>query len=125
MDTNAHRDPRVYLAVERTFLAWVRTGLALMGFGFVVARFGLFMREVRVLGAIPSLPEYGISTQFGVGLVLIGVVVQLVSVFRYKRLLDRTGRGEALTGPSWFAAGVAIALAIIGAVVAVRLMTVG
>jgi len=40
------RDPRVYLAAERTFLAWIRTGLALMGFGFVVARFGLFLREL-------------------------------------------------------------------------------
>jgi len=25
------RDPRVYLAIERTFLAWTRTALALMG----------------------------------------------------------------------------------------------
>ncbi|HET6326866.1 MAG TPA: DUF202 domain-containing protein [Planctomycetaceae bacterium] len=39
-------DPRVYFAAERTLLAWVRTGLAMMGFGFVVARFGLFLREL-------------------------------------------------------------------------------
>src|ERR1035441_183963 len=43
----AAEDPRVYLAAERTFLAWIRTGLALMGFGFVVARFGLFLREIE------------------------------------------------------------------------------
>ena len=30
---------------ERTFLAWIRTGLALMGLGFVLARFGIFLRE--------------------------------------------------------------------------------
>ncbi|HET9088065.1 MAG TPA: DUF202 domain-containing protein, partial [Acidobacteriaceae bacterium] len=42
------RDPRVYFAAERTFLAWIRTGLALMGFGFVVARFGLFLRELSM-----------------------------------------------------------------------------
>ena len=39
-------DPRVYFAAERTLLAWVRTGLAMMEFGFVVARFGLFLREL-------------------------------------------------------------------------------
>ena len=41
-------DPRVPLAAERTLLAWVRTGLGLMGFGFVVARLGLFLRELAM-----------------------------------------------------------------------------
>ena len=39
------RDRSTYLAEDRTFLAWIRTGIALMGFGFVVARFGLFLRD--------------------------------------------------------------------------------
>ena len=38
--------PRMRFATERTLLAWVWTGLALMGFGFVMARFGLFLREL-------------------------------------------------------------------------------
>jgi hypothetical protein len=41
-------DPRIYMAAERTFLAWIRTGIAFMGFGFVVARFGLFLREIAL-----------------------------------------------------------------------------
>ena len=48
------KDPRVYFAAERTFLAWIRTGLALMGFGFVVARFGIFLREIR--STLPPSP---------------------------------------------------------------------
>ena len=40
-------DPLIYLAAERAFLAWVRTLLALMGFGFLIARFGLLLRETE------------------------------------------------------------------------------
>src|SRR5690348_14683619 len=46
--------PRDYLANERTLLAWVRTGVALIGLGFVVARFGLFLRELRFRGNAPG-----------------------------------------------------------------------
>ena len=38
---------REHQANERTFLAWLRTSLALIGFGFVIARFGLFLRELQ------------------------------------------------------------------------------
>ena len=50
-------DPKDFMAAERTLLAWVRTGIALMGFGFVVARFGLFLRELVRVGehAAPSV----------------------------------------------------------------------
>ena len=46
-------DPRVLFAAERTFLAWIRTGLGLMGLGFIVARFGLFLREIAALDRAP------------------------------------------------------------------------
>lgn len=72
-------DPRVPLAAERTFLAWVRTGLALMGFGFVVARFGLFMREMAALQKLPSGATHGSSLWIGVGLVALGVLLNLAT----------------------------------------------
>lgn len=37
---------RDHLANERTFLAWVRTALGLIGLGFVLARMGLFLRQL-------------------------------------------------------------------------------
>ena len=52
----ARDDPNLRLAAERTLLAWVRTGLSLMGFGFVVARFGLFLRELSAVR--PDLPPH-------------------------------------------------------------------
>ncbi len=59
-------DPRVFFAAERTFLAWIRTGLALMGFGFVVARFGLFLREIAAMQGGPP-PPAGVSRWLGSG----------------------------------------------------------
>lgn len=37
---------RDHLANERTFLAWVRTTIAIIALGFVVAKFGILVREV-------------------------------------------------------------------------------
>ena len=66
---------RLALAEERTLLAWVRTGLALMGFGFVVARFGLFLREMAVMHPGPQPAE-----RRAVGLVRLGAGVVGVGV---------------------------------------------
>ena len=54
-DTPSHspRSPsrvRDHLANERTFLAWVRTALGLIGLGFVLARMGLFLRQLAMAG---------------------------------------------------------------------------
>ena len=65
----ASNDPRVHFAAERTFLAWIRTGLALMGFGFVVARFGLFLKEVS--GNAPGVKSYGFSLWAGSAMVML------------------------------------------------------
>ena len=71
-------DPRVFFAAERTFLAWIRTGLALMGFGFVVARFGLFLREIAAMQGGPP-PPAGLSRWFGIGLIALGVLLTAAS----------------------------------------------
>ena len=69
-------DPRVRFAAERTLLAWIRTGLALMGFGFVVARFGLFLRQIGATVPDPT-PPGGWSLKFGVALVLSGILINV------------------------------------------------
>lgn len=97
MPPNPPEDPRVRFAAERTLLAWVRTGLGLMGFGFVVARFG------------------GWSPGFGVALLLLGVVVNVLAGVEYRTVLARLDRAEPYRPPQWslglFLAGV---LAVVG-----------
>src|SRR5438270_2054069 len=86
-------DPRVRFAAERTLLAWIRTGLALMGFGFVVARFGLFLREIAAARQATPPHSYGWSLGIGTGLVVLGIVVVLLAAEQHRRILQRLTRG--------------------------------
>jgi len=73
---------RDHLANQRTLLAWIRTALALMGLGFVVARFGLFLREAAAGGQPPS-PGSAFSAPIGIALVVTGVLAVVVSTIRF------------------------------------------
>lgn len=68
-DPNEMRD---HLANVRTFLAWVRTAITIMAFGFVVAKFGLLLRELP--GAHVHPGELHLATILGSTLVLMGGV---------------------------------------------------
>jgi len=119
-----HRDPRVYLAAERTFLAWVRTSLALMAFGFVVSRFGLFLRVLESSGG-QSLPEpLALSLPLGVFLVLLGVMADIFAAWRHLRYIRALNQGLPIAEhPSTPPIVLAIILAVLGLVMAFYLGT--
>jgi putative membrane protein len=118
MTDGKHGSPSDYLAAERTFLAWIRTGLALMGFGFVVARFGIFLRELAASNHLRPVEAPGISLWIGVTLLLLGAAVNVVSAIHHLSLTGRLNRGEYIGRPSIAAIVVALILATLALILA-------
>ena len=87
---------REHQANERTFLAWLRTSIALIGFGFALARFGLFLRQLKVAitqQEAPSNPFFN-SENLGVILVIFGIVVIALAAWRYNQVFWQIERGD-------------------------------
>ena len=97
-------------------MAWIRTGLALMGVGFAVARFGLFLRELRGNGAGPPIAATGASVFSGVAIVALGVAITISSTVQHVRTVHELRAGTFEPGViSRTAVALAVFLALIGA----------
>ena len=117
------RDPRVYFAAERTFLAWIRTGLALMGVGFAVARFGLFLRQMRAAETHVILHGTGVSVWSGVAIVALGVIILLAASIEHLQLIAHLKSGTWQPGRlSRNAIVLAILLALVGIAMGIYLL---
>jgi putative membrane protein len=94
--------PTDHLANERTFLAWVRTSITIMAFGFVVAKFGLLLRELSgsSSGTVASAP---ISEATGVLLVLAGAALLVLAFVRFRATREDldAGRYRVRAGLEW------------------------
>jgi putative membrane protein len=106
------------LANERTFLAYVRTALALIAFGFVIARFGLFVREIAAVTHAKATGAPHVSSAFGLFMALVGVAIGLLGGWRYSSTNRALERGEMRTLSSTGAYVVTIVIVAIGLVVA-------
>jgi putative membrane protein len=110
------------LANERTYLAYVRTALAFIAFGFVIARFALFAREFSTL-VHNAKPAPSLSSAFGTGMAIFGIVVALLGAWRYAAT-DRGLRvGRVVTLSSLIGYGISLFVVAFGAVVAVELVS--
>ncbi|MBW4540361.1 MAG: DUF202 domain-containing protein [Myxacorys chilensis ATA2-1-KO14] len=92
---------REHQANERTFLAWLRTSIALIGFGFVIARFGLFLRQLHLA---LTRQEYQADPLFnsenlGVSLVVFGITMVAFAAWRYNQVLWQIEQGNYRPSP--------------------------
>lgn len=92
---------RDHLANERTFLAWLRTGITIIALGFVVAKFGILLREIRDGRATPHVHELTprLGAVVGVALVIVGILTILFAMIRFLRIRDDLERSVVRLSP--------------------------
>lgn len=123
-DSRAETPPSIdtardHLANERTLLAWSRTGITIIALGFVVARFGLALRILNRGQALSQSP--GLSTAFGVSLIICGAGLLVLSLRRYLVNGDAIERRQFRWSPAMGIALVAV-LVLAGIVLAIYLV---
>jgi putative membrane protein len=84
-----------YLANERTFLAWIRTSIAVISLGFVVAKFGVWLRELATRLA-PQIPIHstGMSLPIGVAMMALGGALAVLAAWHYHLVNLAIERGD-------------------------------
>jgi putative membrane protein len=81
-DSNELAVERTVMAAERTLMSWTRTSISLISFGFTIYKFLQYMQEE---GKIVISEKNG-PRNFGLALILIGVLALLVASFQYRQL---------------------------------------
>ncbi len=100
----SNEEYRMLLQLETSLLGWLRTSLSLMGFGFVIARFGLFLREIARANQVAVRPHpwlTEVNTFTGTGLIVLGIVVLLIAVRNHQQTVERLHRGELVLPSRW------------------------
>jgi putative membrane protein len=86
---------RNHMANERTFLAWCRTGISLIAFGFVIERFDILIREMRIFAVQPQSAQHMHSTSImGATAFALGAVIILLAGWRFFYIRKHINRGE-------------------------------
>ena len=84
-----------FLAIERTFLAWVRTSIAVISLGFVIAKFGVWLRELsRRLDPQQQTESTGLSRPMGVGMMAFGGVLVILAAWHFHKVNQTIELGE-------------------------------
>jgi putative membrane protein len=109
-------DPRVLFAAERTLLAWNRTASGLIALGFVVDRAAIFTQSAQ--------GGRGLAAAIGVAFILLGVLLNVLSVLQYRRAVASL-RPVEIPPHYWpnLAAVTSIAVAALGLLLALYVLS--
>ena len=90
-----HQKGTEHLAAERTFLAWIRTSIAVISLGFVIAKFGVWLRELAA-HLDPQMPQQGgvMSLPIGVAMMAFGGLISVLAAWHFHRLSHAIDCGE-------------------------------
>lgn len=80
-------DPRLYLAVERTFLAWIRTAVAFLAFGIAIEKFDFFIKSISLAYQLEIKSDY--LHHLGKILMLIGIFTIFIAKINFWRTLKK------------------------------------
>lgn len=112
-----------HLAVERTFLAWVRTSIAIISLGFVVAKFGVWLRELASR-LDPQLPVHstGMSLPIGIGMMAFGGLLTVLAAWHCHAVHRAIEHGEVRANRRLILA-VTVAVAVLAGLMIVYMLT--
>ncbi|GLV60522.1 hypothetical protein KDH_73410 [Dictyobacter sp. S3.2.2.5] len=97
-------------------MAWIRTGLATITIGFVVARFGLFLRELGFKSQPVPLFSLHYSMLIGVALTMLGIITIIAALRNFLRVRRDIDRNEFHP-----MAGSAITLTVVASIIGLLL----
>jgi inner membrane protein YidH len=104
---------RTRLALDRTTLAWIRTTLTMATFGFGMVGFFRSVRQQSPTAEAIRLQEAAI--QFGLGLIVLGIVATLLAAASHWFILKRLRLGLSPVLSQWpLSITIAILLAVLG-----------
>lgn len=86
-------NPQVFFAAERTLLAWQRSSISFIALGFVIERFGLFIKFLKLSNEVQPA-NIQISAIVGIFFIGLGATVCLLTALQYQTFLKQLSNDE-------------------------------
>ena len=84
---------RTNMAAERTLMSWTRTSISLISFGFTLYKFLEYMQSE---GKAKLITDPNGPKNFGIALIMIGVISLIVASIQYRSLQKKLMPGKTL-----------------------------